>query len=200
MEMNSSVTEWISQLRDGHSSACDKLWPFYLKRLTAIICRKLETSRKGVSDEEDVLIETCEVCFRKIREGNYPNIASRHDLWRLLTKIATRKSIDQIRRSKKGVDRLTQESLQSIQADGSSFEFNQIENFPGGEPTPEFAAMVADESRYRLSQVPEKMVDVVKLRMQGFTLNEIAEQTGISLPTVQRYLSFVREVWSQDDY
>lgn len=200
MEMNSSVTEWISQLRDGHSSACDKLWPFYLKRLTAIICRKLETSRKGVSDEEDVLIETCEVCFRKIREGNYPNIASRHDLWRLLTKIATRKAIDQIRRSKKGVDRLTQESQQMVQTDGSSFDLNQIENFPGGEPTPEFAAMVADESRYRLSQVPKKMVDVVKLRMQGCTLKEIAEQTGISLPTVQRYLSFVREVWSQDDY
>lgn len=198
MEMNSSVTEWISQLRNGHSSACDKLWPFYLKRLTAIICQKLETSRKGVSDEEDVLIETCEVCFRKIREGNYPNIASRHDLWRLLTKIATRKSIDQIRRSKKGVDRLRQENSHTIHTTGSSFELNHIDNFPGGEPTPEFAAMVADESRYRLSQVPKKMVGVVKLRMQGFTLKEIADKTDISLPTVQRYLSFVREVWSQD--
>ena len=59
--------------------------------------------------------------------------------------------------------------------------------------------MVADESRYRLSQLPAKMVPVVKLRMQGFTLKEISEQTDVSLPTVQRYLSFVREAWTQDD-
>ncbi|QEG21771.1 ECF-type sigma factor [Mariniblastus fucicola] len=199
MEMNSSVTDWITQLRNGHSSACDKLWPFYLQRLTAIICQKLESSRTEVSDEEDVLIDTCEVCFRKIKEGVYPNISSRHDLWRLLTKIATRKSIDQIRRSRKGVDRLRQEATQTINSTNDSFEVNHIDSFPGAEPTPEFAAMVADESRYRLSQLPEKMVDVVKLRLQGFTLKEIAAKTGVSLPTVQRYLSFVREAWSQDE-
>lgn len=198
MEMKSSVTDWITQLRNGHSSACDKLWPFYLQRLTAIISQKLESSRTGVSDEEDVLIDTCEVCFRKIREGVYPNISSRHDLWRLLTKIATRKSIDQIRRSRKGVDRLRLDATE-IHSSSSSFEVNHIDNFAGAEPTPEFAAMVADESRYRLSQLPEKMVGVVQLRMQGFTLREIAEKTGISLPTVQRYISFVREMWSQDE-
>ena len=199
MEMKSSVTDWITQLRNGHSSACDKLWPFYLQRLTAIISQKLESSRTEVSDEEDVLIDTCEVCFRKIKEGVYPNISSRHDLWRLLTKIATRKAIDQIRRSRKGVDRLRLDSTQTIHSSSSSFEVNHIDNFAGAEPTPEFAAMVADESRYRLSKLPKKMVEVVKLRMQGFTLKEISEKTGISLPTVQRYISFVRETWSQDE-
>ena len=199
MDSKSTVTDWIKQLRNGHSSACDKLWPFYLQKLTAIICRKLESSRTEVSDEEDVLIDTCEVCFRKIKEGVYPNISSRDDLWRLLTKIATRKSIDQIRRSRKGVDRLRQDSNQVIQSRDSSFEVNLVESHPGAEPTPEFAAMVADESRYRLSQLPEKMVDVVKLRMQGFTLKEVSEKTDVSLPTVQRYLNYVREVWSQDE-
>jgi len=199
MEMNSTVTDWIHQLRNGHSSACDKLWPFYLRRLTSLICQKLESSRTEISDEEDVLIDTCEVCFRKIREGNYPNIASRHDLWRLLTKIATRKSIDQIRRSRKGVDRLRQDSTQAFQIGDSTYEYNHLNSVPGAEPTPEFAAMVADESRYRLSQLPSKMVEVVKLRLQGFTLKEITEKTDVSFPTVQRYLSYVREVWSQDE-
>jgi len=199
MDTNSSVTDWITQLRNGHSSACDKLWPFYLQRLTAMISQKLENSRTGVSDEEDVLIDTCEVCFRKIREGVYPNISSRDDLWRLLTKIATRKSIDQIRRSRKGVDRLRTEATQTVHSSNNSFEVNHIDSFPTAEPTPAFAAMVADESRYRLSQLPEKMVHVVKLRMQGFTLKEIAESTNVSLPTVQRYLSYVRKAWSQDD-
>lgn len=198
MESNSTVTDWITQLRNGHSSACDKLWPFYLQKLTSLICNKLESSRTGVSDEEDVLIDTCEVCFRKIKEGVYPNIASRHDLWRMLTKIATRKSIDQIRRSKKGIERLRQDSSFVHTAD-STFEFNHIESAQGAEPTPEFAAMVADESRHRLAQLPEKMVEVVKLRLQGFTLKEITEKTAISFPTVQRYLSHVREIWSQDD-
>lgn len=199
MEMNSSVSDWITQLRNGHNSACDKLWPYYLQRLTAMISQKLEYSRTEVSDEEDVLIDTCEVCFRKIKEGVYPNVSSRHDLWRLLTKIATRKSIDQIRRSRKGVDRLRTDATQTIHSDNNSYEINHIDSFPGAEPTPEFAAMVADESRYRLSLLPKKMVGVVKLRMQGFTLREISEKTDKSLPTVQRYLSFVREAWSQNE-
>ena len=197
--MNSSVTDWITQLRNGHSSACDKLWPFYLQRLTSLICQKLESSRTEISDEEDVLIDTCEVCFRKIKEGVYPNISSRHDLWRLLTKIATRKSIDQIRRSRKGVDRLRQESTVTLHSANSTFEVNHIDSIPGAEPTPAFAAMVADESRHRLNQLPDKMVEVVKLRLKGFTLKEISEQTDVSFPTVQRYLSYVREVWSQDE-
>ena len=199
MEINSSVTDWITQLRNGHSSACDKLWPFYLQRLTSLICQKLETSRTEVSDEEDVLIDTCEVCFRKIKEGNYPNISSRHDLWRLLTKIATRKSIDQIRRSRKGVDRLRLDSTHVTNNSGIGTEYNHIDNLPGAEPTPEFAAMVADESRHRLNQLPTKMVSVVKLRLQGFTLKQITEKTDVSLPTVQRYLSYVREIWSEDE-
>jgi DNA-directed RNA polymerase specialized sigma24 family protein len=199
MNMNSSVTDWIHQLRDGHNSACDKLWPFYLQRLTSLISQKLEFSRTEISDEEDVLIDTCEVCFRKIKEGSYPNISSRQDLWRLLTKIATRKSIDQIRRSRKGVDRLRQDATHLFQTGDSSFEFNSINSLPGPEPTPELAAMVADESRYRLSQLPNKMVEVVKLRLQGFTIKEITEKTDVSFPTVQRYLSYVREVWSRDE-
>lgn len=199
MDTNSSVTDWITQLRNGHSSACDKLWPFYLQRLTAMISQKLGNSVKGVSDEEDVLIDTCEVCFRKIKEGVYPNVSSRDDLWRLLTKIATRKSIDQIRRSRKGIDGLRTEATRVVHSNSNSFEVNHVDSFPTAEPTPEFAAMVADESRYRLSRLPDKMVDVVKLRMQGFTLREIAEKTDVSLPTVQRYLSYVREAWSQDD-
>lgn len=198
MEAKPAVTDWITQLQNGHSSACDRLWPFYLQRLTGLIRHKLESSRMEVSDEEDVLIDTCEVCFRKIKEGIYPNIASRHDLWRLLTTIATRKSIDQIRKSRKGIDRLRQDSS-FVHTSDSSFEINHVESAMGAEPTPEFAAMVADESRYRLSLVPEKMKEVVMLRLQGHTLKEIVKETGISLPTVHRYLSYVREIWNESN-
>lgn len=161
-----------------------------------MIARKLETSNNGVSDEEDVLIDTCEACFRKIQEGEYPNIRSRDDFWRLLTKFAERKSIDQIRRTRKGVDKYR---LDPHIINHSDDGFNLIDSMPSSEPTPEFAAMVADESRYQLSKLEPKLAEVVQLRMMGFKIKEIASETKRSVPTVERYLKLVKETWCKND-
>lgn len=195
---HSSVTEWINQLRNGETEACEKLWIHYLARLTSMISRRLGTQNNGVSDEEDVLIDTCEVCFRKIEQGEYPDIQSRDDYWKLLTKIAENKSIDQIRRSKKGIDKHRIDPVAtSGYADG--LQENFVDMAVGCEPTPEFAAMVADESRYQLSRLEPKLAEVVRLRMMGFKIKEIAEEIQRSVPTVERYLRLVKEIWSQHD-
>lgn len=195
---HSSVTDWIDQLRNGESSACEKLWIFFLARLTSMIAKRLETANNGVSDEEDVLIDTCEVCFRKIHEGKYPNIQSRDDFWKLLTKIAERKAIDQIRWTRKGVDQHRLDPY-VVGLDDGEVGSSLIDSTPGSEPTPEFAAMVADESRYQLSRLEPKLAEVVQLRMMGFKIREIAIETQRSVPTVERYLKLVKEIWCKND-
>ena len=70
-----------------------------------------------------------------------------------------------------------------------------IEDVAGAEPTPEFAAMVAEQSERLLSQLDETQRRVATLKMAGFQNSEIAETLEVSISTVERKLSLIRDVW-----
>ena len=146
MLARSSVTEWIERLKQGRESAAEKLWNHFLRRLTRLISDRLRATAKTVSDEEDVILDACEACFRALKENRYPNVRTRDDLWRLLAITAERKAVDQIRRSRKGIDGIRTDFSFKIMAESSSI-FDGIDQWPCAEPTPEFAAIFAENLR-----------------------------------------------------
>ncbi len=197
MSDQSTVSEWIERLRQGGDSAAGKLWDHFLQRLTGLVCDRLRTANKTVSDEEDVVLDACEACFRALQEGRYPNVKNREDLWRLLAVIAERKAIDQIRHSKKGVDGFRADFSFTVVAEGSSI-YDGLQQWPCTEPTPEFAAVFAENFRSKLEVLDDYLANVALLKLQGFTNREIAEQIGRSVPTIERYLKLIRETWSHE--
>lgn len=72
-----------------------------------------------------------------------------------------------------------------------------IDDIAGAEPTPEFAAMVAEQSELLLSQLDETQRRVATLKMAGFQNSEIAESLDVSISTVERKLSLIRDVWRE---
>jgi len=65
----------------------------------------------------------------------------------------------------------------------------------GSEPTPEFAAMVAEEYRRLLDRLGDDVLrKVAILRMEGVTNDAIAEQLGCSRRTVARQLVLIRRI------
>lgn len=197
LDSQSTVTEWIAGLRDGRESAAVKLWDHFLERLTRLVSDRLRTTRKTVSDEEDVVIDACEACFRALRDNRYPNINNRDDLWKMLAVIADRKAIDQIRRSKKGVDGIRADVSFNVVATHSSIN-DGIQEWPCTEPTPEFAAIFAENLREQLGMLDESLANVALLKLQGFTNREIGEKIERSVPSVERYLKLIRETWSNE--
>jgi hypothetical protein len=66
----------------------------------------------------------------------------------------------------------------------------------GTEPTPAFAAMVADEYRYRLHLLSEDALRrVAVLKMEGHSNQDIALQLGLGLRSVVRKLDLIRRTW-----
>ena len=64
----------------------------------------------------------------------------------------------------------------------------------GDEPTPEFAAMVAEECRLRLDGLrDETLRRVALLRMEGYGNEEIAARLGLGLRSVERKLEVIRK-------
>jgi DNA-directed RNA polymerase specialized sigma24 family protein len=69
----------------------------------------------------------------------------------------------------------------------------------GSEPTPEFAAMVAEEYRRLLDRLDDDVLRrVAILRMEGFTTDAIAEQIGCARRTVARQLALIRRILAAD--
>jgi DNA-directed RNA polymerase specialized sigma24 family protein len=66
----------------------------------------------------------------------------------------------------------------------------------GNEPTPEFAAQVAEECQRLLDMLPDdELCSIAVWKMEGHTNEEIAGLLGCAVPTVERRLRLIRKCW-----
>ena len=68
----------------------------------------------------------------------------------------------------------------------------------GDEPTPEFAAQLAEGCRRLLDGLGEEGLRAVALaKMEGYTNAEIAGRLGCVVTTVERRLKSIRRIWEE---
>ncbi len=147
-------------------------------------------------DEEDAAVSAFRSLCRGIEAQRFPDVGDRGNLWALLVVIASRKIANQFRfehQKRRNVNQtLTETMLQP--SDGSIG--NILQSLPSHEPTPAFAAEVADMSEHLMAQLPESdLQQIVHLKLEGFTNEEIAERMKITRRTVQRKLERIRRIW-----
>jgi DNA-directed RNA polymerase specialized sigma24 family protein len=194
-ERGDSVTVWIEDLKAGDSDAAQKLWRRYFETLVRLSRDRLRGAPKAVADEEDAALSAFDSFVRGAACGRYPRLEDRDDLWRLLVVITERKVLDQAqheRRQKRGG------KVVGMPKPGDA-------DHPGGglacvaeaAPSPEFAAMVADECRSLLGRLrDDSLRQVARLRMEGYSNEEVAVQLGCSLRTVARKIELIRRTWT----
>lgn len=195
-----SVTHWIGALKAGDADAARELWGRYFDRLVRLARARLGSARCGEVDEEDVALSALDSFCRRAAAGRFPRLDDRDDLWRLLVTITARKALDQAdrrARQKRGGGRVRGES--ALGGAGPEAPGGGLEEVVGREPTPEFAAQVADECRRLLAALgDETLRRVARLRMEGYTDREIAERLGCGLRTVGRKLELIRKAWRRE--
>jgi RNA polymerase sigma factor (sigma-70 family) len=189
MSAPGSVTAWLNQLKAGDQAALQPLWERYFQRLLEQVGQRMRHAPRGVADEEDVVLVTFERFFQGVRNGRFPRLDDRDDLWCLLVLLARHAACDLVReqRRKKRSGQLA----------------------PGGEadlaaalceePGPEEVAQVAEECRRLLDKLPnEKLRSILLLKLEGHTNEEIAGRLGCVTRTVERGLETIRGVWCQE--
>ena len=194
-EIEDSVTVWIESLKAGDSDATQKLWQRYFETLVRLARDRLRGAPRTVADEEDAALSAFDSFVRGAAHGRYPRLDDRDDLWRLLVVITERKAINQVNREgrqKRGALR--------IRSIPDAFDTASLRGepvcFAGDEPTPEFAAQVADECRLLLGMLRDDSLRVVaRLRMEGYSNKEVADQLGCSLRTIARKVELIRRSW-----
>jgi len=193
-----SITRWIADLKAGDLAAVQPLWERYFARMVNLARARLSAScrRDAGSDEEDAALSAFDSLCAGLAQGRFPQLADRDDLWRLLVVITTRKVMAQARlqlRQKRGGGKVQLSS--DLASSGPEDEDDILARAVGFEPTPEFAAMVAEEYRRLLDRLGDDVLrKVAILRMEGVTNDAIAEQLGCSRRTVARQLTLIRRI------
>ncbi|MGZ6033365.1 MAG: ECF-type sigma factor [Isosphaeraceae bacterium] len=199
-----SITHWVGDLRGGDLAAAQPLWERYFGRLVVLARGKLERQRhpRAEADEEDAALSAFNSFCVGIAQGRFPQLADREDLWRILMTITVRKAYAQVQRQKRlkrGGGRVVEEAALRGPKGDSPFDAASapgLEMIAGEEPTPEFAAMVAEEYRRLLDALEDDGLRQVAIsRMEGYTCDEIAAQLGCARRTVARRLDLIRKTW-----
>jgi DNA-directed RNA polymerase specialized sigma24 family protein len=192
MTSEGSVTHWVRLLKDGDRDAAQPLFEAYFKRLVALARAKLRDTNRGTTDEEDVALSAFAVFCHRAKEGRFPRLADRNDLWQVLVVLTVRKAIDAMRHERRKI-RDTGRTLSL-----SDLEEADLEQILGAEPTPEFAALVAEELQRLLNQLgDETLRQVAVWKMEGDTNARIAAKLGCSKTTVERKLQSIRRIWDR---
>src|SRR4051794_5357944 len=145
MSTEGSVTRWVTALKGGDAAAAQPLWERYHRQLVTLARQKLLSARRRAADEEDVVQSAFHSFFRGVAAGRFPQLEDRDNLWRLLVVITARKALDQLPR-----DHRKRRGGGTVQGEsgiypGAGRDAAAIEQVVGDEPTPEFAAQVAEE-------------------------------------------------------
>ena len=152
-----SVTHWLGQLKAGDPSAAGPLWERYFPKLVALARARLAGFPRRAADEEDVALSAFDSFCRDAAAGRLPRLDDRDDLWRVLLLITGQKAVDLVRHESAG--------KRGGRPGAAALD---LESLAGAEPTPEFAALVADEFRRLLDKLPDDELRTLALwKLEG---------------------------------
>jgi DNA-directed RNA polymerase specialized sigma24 family protein len=197
MASEGSVTRFLALVRAGDPTGAEQLWQRYFRRLVGLARKKLQDAPRRLADEEDVALSAFDSFCRNAEQGRFPQLFDRDGLWRLLVVFTARKASHLLRdegRQKRGGG-----TVHAEETDQESDEESVLEQVLSREPTPEMAAEVAEECRRLLAALGDPRLEEIALwRMEGFTVEEIAEKVGWVGRSVRRKLQMIRGIWEKE--
>ena len=194
---DSSTCNWLRRFQTGDSLAAQRLWEKFFERLVHLAHRHLHSRYRRTVDAEDVALSAFHSFCQGVEQGRYPELTDPHSLWRLLVTITLRKVVhvmrDQNRQKRGGSQQAVEEWEASDEAQAA------VEKVVGREPSPEFAAQLAEECDRLMQRLDsEELVQLAVWKLDGYTNDEIAIKWGRAVRTVERKLQLIRKIWDRE--
>lgn len=184
-----SVSRALDDLKAGENVdiAARKLWDHAFNKLIHMARNMLRNTPRGAADEEDIALSALKTLCDGVAHGQFPDLDSRDDLWRVLYTITLRKVLAQKAHEK------------AKRRDAGRIVDADIEAIEDHEPTPEFAAMLVDELIFRLNVLRDDSLRLVaKLILEGWSNHEIAERFDCHVRTIERKRDLIRRSWGRE--
>lgn len=186
--MDEHSSELMRRWQTGDESAAETLFRRYFTRLHTLIQTRLSAKMAVRFDADDVVQSAFRSFFNGARDGRFV-LKHAGDLWRLLAAIAINKIRHEERRHSADKRSLNVEQLPLPLRDGVDQEIAWLAH----DPTPEEAAILADEMEALLRPLEAEQRRIVELRLQGHSLDEIAVEVRRSQRTVRRTMELIKQ-------
>jgi DNA-directed RNA polymerase specialized sigma24 family protein len=98
-ESFASVTQWLAGMKSGDDDAFEQIWQRYFTSLVGLARKTLASTAGTKGNEEDVAQSAFESFYFRAKEGRFPQLNDRDDLWKLLITITLRKAWKERRRA-----------------------------------------------------------------------------------------------------
>ena len=190
MSDRDSAASWVRRLQAGDPAAAEHLWERYFCQMVALARRHLRPGLRRAADEEDVALSAFHSFCRGLERGRFLRLDDSDNLWRLLVVLTARKAGHLTRREKA-------QKRGGLDTSPADLDLALV---LGREPTPEDAALMAEEVRLRLEQLGDDSLRAVALaKMEGLTDAETAARLGCVARTVERKLRVIRTLWTKEN-
>ncbi len=164
-----------------------ELFQRYAQRLMAFARTRLPSDVSSRVDEEDIVQSVFRSFFRR-NQGNEFYFDDSLDVRSLLAAMTYRKVINTIKHHHRDRRRTTCEQSSST-SDGSS-------QLADRNPTPEELNILVDYLAWILNHLNPVQREIIQLRLEGYTVAEIADRVQLSQRTVKRALARARQLAS----
>jgi DNA-directed RNA polymerase specialized sigma24 family protein len=190
-QSQSPVSELIRQVESGDANAELKLWNQFYELLLRYVEGRVRQRGvpTGMLDEEAVTASVLESVFKCAKLGRLQNVQDWGELSRLLLAMTNRKFVDHWRRA-------------TTKRASPGAPFVALPEADIHVPTHRFAECSLDfeEQLSRLlGLLPDELHrQIAVLKLAEYTLNEIGEEVGKSVPTVDRKWRNIRGIWADE--
>ena len=198
MDGGESVTVWLDALKAGDHEAVDQIWRKYSDRLIRLARQRLRrSSQTAMGEEEDIALSAFNSFCEGAAQGRFPNLDDRDNLWRLLVRITFRKARKRLRAEqtiKRGGGQVRR--FADLALDDNGEIADPLDSLRDPEPSPLLAAMIAEEFHRLLESLgDDRLRQIARDKLDGFTNEEIADRLGCARQTVSRKLEIIRKSW-----
>ncbi len=181
-EANRSDESLLRNVRQGDEEAATLLYQRYARRLISLSRGKISAEFASRFDADDIVQSVFRSFFRKAKEGFYQVPAS-GELWHLLLVLSLNKI-----RSQAVYHRAQKRDVRA------SVQFPDEDRPHDDRMALEVLQAVVEDS---IDELPPKQRQIVRDRIDGYEIAEIADRSGRSKRTVERTLQTFRQSLSK---
>jgi len=197
---DTDISDLLRRVEAGDQQASTELWNACFPRLLNYCRGKMPPSMRRVLDEEDVALSAFKSFCIGVGEGEFADIRGRDELWRMLFCIAGRKAAGYVRhqtRQKRGGGQVSGESIfAGGDASSPGRGIDQIAD-PGQSPV-SMVQFATDCQRLFDMLDDDNLRTIALLRIEGHSVDEIAQRVGCAKRSVERRLNLIRQIWQAE--
>jgi RNA polymerase sigma-70 factor, ECF subfamily len=184
--------ELINLWREGDQEAARQIYDRYIEKLLPLARRRLGRRIIGRIDAEDVLQSVFRTFFQRARAGHF-QVEDEHDLCKLLVRITVHKTLRRIAAE-------TAAKRDPHREIGGAESQDRLVELLGREPTPDEAIEFLDQLEHLLRELRPQEREILQLRLQGCTNEEVAKKLGTYDRSIRRTMERIRGLAQQDGF